>query len=102
LQQYAVLLPRRFNNGERVPKTLLLKTYSELLERFGAYSVEQAPVRGFWTYEGTTYHDVLQRVVIVDSDDEAAEAFFREYKEVLKERFQQLEIWITVQPIRVI
>jgi hypothetical protein len=73
-----------------------------LLERFCAYSVDQSPVHGFWTYEGMTYRDVLQRVVIVDSDDEASEAFFREYKEVLKERFQQIEIWITVQPIRVI
>ncbi len=102
MQQYAVLLPLRFNDGSLIPEELFQTTYRELLERFGALTIERADINGFWTHEGFTYEDSLQRVIVVDSDDEEAEAFFRAYKETLKRRFQQLEIWITVQPIRVL
>jgi hypothetical protein len=102
LQQYAVLLPLRFNDGTPVPEELFLKTHRELLDRFGTLSIERGEISGCWTHEDITYRDSLQRVVIVDSDDIGSEEFFRQYKEVLKERFQPIEIWITVQPIRVI
>ena len=102
MQQYAILLPLRFNDGTPVPEELFLITQRELLKRFRSLSMESAEISGYWTYQEVTYEDSLRRIVIVDSDDMATEAFFKDYKEVLKERFHQLEIWITVHPIRIL
>jgi hypothetical protein len=42
------------------------------------------------------------KLEIIASDDDKMEKFFRDYKETLKEVFQQKEILITVQEIRTI
>ena len=44
---------------------------------------------------------VVRVYVDVEDGGEAGE-FFREFKEKLKQRFQQLEIWITSYPIEVL
>ena len=59
-------------------------------------------VLGYWKYEGTSSEDRLQRVTIVAADTAENEVFMREYKETLKKRFEQIEIWMTVQRIDVI
>jgi hypothetical protein len=38
----------------------------------------------------------------VDTTDRTAPAFFKIYKEIWKERFQQLDIWITVHEIDIV
>ena len=39
-RRYEILLPLRFNDGQRVPKALLAQTVQELEDRFGAVSCE--------------------------------------------------------------
>ncbi len=51
--------------------------------------------------ETTGYRDELWRIRI-DTRDPAAASFFRSYKEVLKARFRQIDIWITAHEIEVI
>lgn len=69
-RRYEILLPRRFNDGRRVPAELLRQTFREL-----EADVPPSPE-----------HD----------------RFFQDFKEMLKERFQQLEIWVTSHDIRVL
>jgi hypothetical protein len=47
---------------------------------------------------------VLRRlfVDVVDSDAESAKEYFAEYKEELKLRFDQINIWIATFPIEII
>lgn len=69
-RRYEILLPRRFNDGVRVPKRLLEQTSFELEQRFGAVSAETQMVRGRWQSEGQTYEDELVRI-FVDVPDTA-------------------------------
>jgi len=59
-------------------------------------------VKGHWIYQSTLYEDKLVRVWIDTEDIPSNLEFIRNYKEILKERFQQLDIWITAQQIEVI
>jgi hypothetical protein len=53
-------------------------------------------------YQSTLYEDTLLRVRVDGEDLPAHWEFFRSYKEVLKERFEQEDIWITASRIEVI
>jgi hypothetical protein len=50
---------------------------------------------------GKIYEDESLRIR-VDSADPEAVAFLRHYKRALKERFKQLDIWITAHEIEII
>jgi len=102
LRRYEILVPLRFNDGRQVPEALLHQTFAELRSRFGAASWETQPISGSWEHESGVYHDSLVRF-FVDADDlPENRAFFKEYKPTLKERFDQLDIWITSHSIDVI
>jgi hypothetical protein len=58
-------------------------------------------ITGTWKYGGTRYRDELLRMRI-DTNDPSAKAFFRAQKAIWKERFQQIDIWITAYEIEII
>jgi hypothetical protein len=53
-------------------------------------------------YGGTLYEDLLIRVTVDSSQPDEARTFLRQYKEVLKARFEQLDIWITAHDVDLI
>jgi hypothetical protein len=81
---------------------LLTVTFLELRSRFGAISAETQSIRGSWIHEGQEYTDELVRYFVDAPDSPANEAYFRELKEMLKVRFQQIDIWMTTYRIDVI
>jgi hypothetical protein len=94
-RRFEILLPQRFNDGQPVPDELFAETLLELRGKFGMFSAETQIIRGVWEHAGQSYRDELIRV-FVDVDDTAENVqFFRELKERLKARFQQIEIRIT-------
>ena len=101
-RRYEFLLPLRFNDGQTVPDDLIAQTLLEIRQQFGAVSAETQIIRGIWQHEGTVYRDDLTRVFIDVPDTPESHTFFREFKERLKTRFQQVEIWMTAHPIEVI
>jgi hypothetical protein len=102
LRRYEFLLPLRFNDGQAVPDSLIGETLIELRQRFGAVSSETQVIRGIWQHEGQEYRDELVRVFLDVSDSPETREFFIAFKEQLKSRFQQLDIWMTTYPIEVI
>lgn len=102
LRRYEILVPLVFNDGTPVPDTLLAQTFTELRDRFGAVSWETQVVRGSWEHEGTIYEDNLTRFFVEVPDALEHRMFFTEYKERLKVRFDQLEVWITSHSMDVI
>lgn len=98
-RRYEILLPRRFNDGRRVPARLVTETLVELRRRFGAVSCETQAIRGQWEHEGEVYHDELVRVFVDVEDSEPNRRFFLQLKENLKTRFGQLDIWLTSHPL---
>jgi len=97
-----VLLPLVFNNGAPVPESLLVDTLKELRQRFGAVSWETQLVRGVWESSGRIYHDNLTRMFVDIDDRPEHREFFESFKEKLKARFGQLDVWITSHSIDVI
>ena len=102
LRRYEILVPLLFNDGRPVPESLLADTFAELREKFGAASWETQTVRGAWQYHGEVYQDNLTRFFVDVPDLPEHRAFFRDFKERLKVRFDQLEIWITSHHLDVI
>lgn len=102
LRRYEILLPLVFNDGNPVPESLLVETFGELRQRFGAASWETQTVQGAWESEGTLYRDNLTRFFVDVPDLPEHRQFFIEYKQKLKERFNQLDVWITSHLVDVI
>jgi hypothetical protein len=102
LRRYEVLLPLRFNDGQPVPDDVVAETLLELEQHFGAVSSETQTIRGFWRHEGESYRDDLIRVFVDVADEPEHRQFFLEFKERLKVRFGQLEIWMTTYSVDVL
>jgi len=102
LCRFEILLPLRFNDGQPVPRELLARAIAELETRFGAATWETQILQGSWRHEGTSYQDELVRIFVDTADLPETRKFFSQFKEELKVRFKQLDIWLTVHPIEVI
>jgi hypothetical protein len=101
-RRYEILLPRRFNDGRQVPPGLLRQTLRELETRFGAVSAERQSILGTWRHEEKTYRDELIRLFVDVPASPEHDQFFLDFKTTLKNRFQQLDIWVTSHDIRVL
>jgi hypothetical protein len=102
VRRFEVLLPLRFNDGQLVPEDLIAATLVELESHFGAVSCETQTIRGLWHHEGRPYRDHLIRVFVDADDTSESRQFFLDFKELLKARFQQLDIWRATYPIEVL
>ncbi len=98
-RRFEILLPLRFNDGQPVPDELMGATVLELRERFGAVSCETQIIRGVWQHENQVYRDDLVRLVVDAPDVPESRAFFVQFKEHMKVRFKQLDIWLTTYPV---
>lgn len=101
-RRFEILLPLRFNDGQPVPDELIADTLLELRQTFGAVSCETQTIRGIWTFAAEVFRDDLVRVYVDAEDLTEHREFFTGYKEQLKTRFQQLDIWMTTYPIEVL
>ena len=90
-----------YNDGAEIEPEKFDQTADELCERFGGITMDTVRISGTWKYGGTRYRDTLIRVRI-DTDDKTAPGFFKAYKETLKIRFRQIDIWITAHQLEII
>lgn len=102
LRRYEILLPSQFNDGRPIPPDLVADTLHELEQAFGAVSCETQTILGLWRREGELYRDSLARVFVDAEDTPQNRQFFVQFKERLKNRFQQKDIWLTTYPVEVI
>ena len=100
--RFEILLPLYYNDGSRIEEEKFVETDEELLAQFDATSTDSVIVRGRWIYQSTLYEDKLIRIRIDATDIPLSWEFFKQYKETLKNRFQQEDIWITAHKITVI
>ena len=98
-RRFELLLPTRFNSGTSVPDEAFADTLLELEERFGAVSSESQTIKGQWRHEGQLHRDESIRIFVDVPDTEENRQFFVDFKERLKERFQQIDIWMTTHPL---
>ena len=101
-RRFELLLPLKFNDGRPVPEELIGETLAEVRERFGAVSSETQTIRGIWHHEGQIYRDDLVRVFVDVPDVPESRQFFSEFKERIKTRFDQIDIWMTTYLVEVL
>jgi hypothetical protein len=101
LRRFEILLPRRFNDGQLIPDALFADTVLEIRRKFGAVTSETQIIHGIWQQDGREYRDELMRVIADVPDDAASIEFFQDFKEQLKHRFKQIEIWMTTYVVHV-
>jgi hypothetical protein len=101
-RRYEIHLPLRFNDGSTVPDEFFGQVAVQLRKQFHAASFETSIIRGIWEHQDQIYRDELVRVFVDVPDTDENKAFFKEYKEHLKERFGQLDIWITSHTVEII
>ena len=92
-----ITIPKKYNDGRDVEPALHKLTWDELVNRFGGATGNEGT--GAWMHLGKVYEEgnYIYKVDVVDSSDIL---FLRhEYKEVLKQRFDQKEIYIMMYPI---
>lgn len=103
--RFEIKLPSYYNNGRRIEPEKHNQTLEEIYEKFGAYTLQTVTI-GRWRDPNTnkSYEEEMGGI-IVDVDKEKLNdiiAFLREYKQKLKERFQQEEIYIVGYELYVI
>jgi hypothetical protein len=90
-----------YNDGMPIEAEKFDQTREELCERFGGITQDTVRITGTWKYGGARYRDELIRIRF-DTNAPSANAFLQTQKEVWKERFQQIDIWITASEIEII
>jgi len=100
--RYEILLPLRYNDGRLVELEKFDQTNLELLAEFSGTTVDMITAIGAWRYRGVVYEDELVRLLVDVPSSAQADAFFRDYKETLKARFEQVDIWISAHEIQIL
>jgi len=65
-------------------------------------SCETQTIQGQWQHQQQVFRDDLVRVFVDVLDEEENRQFFVDFKEQLKVRFGQIDIWVTTYPLNVI
>jgi hypothetical protein len=99
--RYEILLPLYYNDGRPIERQKFRQTNLELIERYSGTTADVITAVGTWKYHGTVYEDQLVRLVIDVPSSIEADDFFRNYKETLTARFQQIDIWISRHEIEI-
>ena len=100
--RFEILLPLFYNDGRAIEREKFLETDDEVVQLFGAASTDTVVVRGRWLYQSTLYQDQLLRVRLDVEDTPENWQSVRTFKETLKVRFDQVDIWITAHRIDII
>lgn len=100
--RYEILLPLKYNDGTPVESEKFEQVRKELLRQFEGLTINSGTIEGLWLYQGEMVEDELIRIIIDAEETIENERFFHEFKERLKEKFRQVEIWITVQPLKIL
>jgi len=91
-RRYEVLLPLRYNDGTPVESV-----------KFGDVTVDTQPMIGYWRDPGgEIYVNQVIRLAVDVPDTPENRDFFVQWKETLKERLRQVEIWIVAISLEVI
>jgi hypothetical protein len=102
-RRYDVYLPLTDNAGRPFPDRLFDLVERRLVERFGGLTTQQRefPLRGMWRGEQHLFLDEVIIMTALDFRRQGSTRFIATLKRKLLNDFDQLEILITEQSLRV-
>lgn len=92
--EYTIYLPLTYNDGIKIEEEKFELTYKEIGDQFGGFT-EEKENEGYWLYHGKLYKDKIHKIYVLTCDTHENDEWFKNYKEILKERFEQIDILIT-------
>jgi len=102
-RRYDLYLPVTDNSGRPIADAIFDFVELRLLARFGGLTSQQRdfPLRGTWKGEGRLYLDQVIIMTALDFRRQGSARFIAQLKQALLRDFDQLEILITEQSLRV-
>jgi hypothetical protein len=102
-RRYDLYLPLTDNDGRPFAVALFDAVERRLVARFGGLTSQQRafPLRGIWQGESRVYLDQVIVLTVLDFRRRGSTRFIAQLKRALLREFEQLEILITEQPLRV-
>jgi hypothetical protein len=91
------------NDGKLIPGLVFKAVEQRLLDRFGGLTALQRkfPLRGIWQGASRLYLDQVIIMTALDFRRQGSARFIAQLKQTLLQEFDQLEILITEQSLRV-
>jgi hypothetical protein len=102
-RRYDLYLPLTDNEGRHFADELFDTVERRLLARFGGLTSQQRdfPLRGIWQGQNRLYFDQVIVMTVLDFRRQGSTRFLAQLKQALLREFEQLEILLTEQPLRV-
>ena len=102
-RRYDLYLPLADNAGRPFADELFRTVQRRLLDRFGGLTSQQRefPFEGIWQNGARLYLDQVIVMTALDFRRQGSARFIAQLKQALLREFEQLEILITEQPLRV-
>ncbi len=102
-RRYDLYLPVTDNNGRPYRDDLFDAVERRLVARFRGLTSQQRdfPLRGIWQGESRLYLDQVIVITVLDFRRQGSTRFIAQLKQALLREFEQLEVLITEQPLRV-
>lgn len=95
--RFEIRLPIYYNDGTEIEPEKHLQTKDEIFDKLGGFTVITVTTGGWLDPNTNVKYEELLGGFIVDVDKETLDKtieFLKHYKEILKERFKQEEIYI--------
>lgn len=102
-RRYDVYLPLADNDGRAISDAIFDAMERRLVARFGGLTAQQRefPLRGIWQGESRLYLDEVIVMTVLDFRRQGSTRFIAQLKRDLLREFEQLEILITEESLRV-
>jgi hypothetical protein len=102
-RRYDLYLPVTDNDGRPIPDDVFKDFHRRLLDRFGGLTAQQRqfPLQGIWQGGSRVYLDQVIIMTVLDFRRQGSTRFIGQLKRDLLREFDQLEILITEQSLRV-
>ena len=100
-RRYEIILPTRYNDGLPVEPGKFQTTHEDIVSQFGAVSYQPELLQGIWMHGAKRFEEQNVRLFVDVEDTPQTAEFFARFKEILKERFRQIDIWIISHEIRI-
>ena len=107
MKLYRLFIPKRFNDGKKIPSNKILKIAEEIREKFGAYSLDpfgRLPIiQGVWTSEDKKkYQEEMNILDLFVEDTFNIKKWFKAKREIWRQELEQEELFIIVQDAEII
>jgi hypothetical protein len=102
-RRYDLYLPLTDNDGRPIADQVFRDVQRRLPARFGGLTAQQRefPLQGIWQGGARLYLDQVIIMTVLDFRRQGSTRFIAQLKRALLGEFEQLEILITEQPLRV-